>query len=65
MMTLKFASNTETTDQKSHYQSHSSGFRVFISDFPMGGVIGQQEGGMAHDPDATMKHLMLLCKQGV
>ena len=23
MMTLKFASNTETTDQKSHYQSHS------------------------------------------
>ena len=30
-----------------------------------GGVIGQQGGGMARDPDATMKHLILLCKQGV
>ena len=30
-----------------------------------GGVIGQQGEGIARDPYATMKHHMLLCKQGV
>ena len=53
----------DSGQQGFHFRFHDGGGMVPpLRGGTQGGVIGQQGGGMARDPDATMKHLMPLCK---